>query len=129
MTKSKVILALAIVVALLSCLFAGCGIPQEESISPEEYERVNAELRESQAQVAELQDEIRGLKEQYEIVGETPTETAENIVKRYYETHIYSVYELNATMKHTYIAYMIFTFVPIWLWMFGTCLKLKELMH
>ena len=33
------------------------------------------------------------MKEQYEIVGETPTETAENIVKRYYETHIYSVYD------------------------------------
>lgn len=115
MTKSKVILVLAIVVALLSCLFAGCGIPQEE------YERVNAELRASQtqaaelqdeigelkeqnksaaaqlkasqAQVVELQDEIRELKEQYEIVGETPAETAENIVKRYYETHIYSVYD------------------------------------
>jgi len=87
MTKSKVILVLAIAVALLPCLFAGCGIPQEE------YERVNAELGASQAQVAELQDEIRELKEQSEIVGETPAETAENIVKRYYETHIYSEYD------------------------------------
>jgi len=69
------------------CLSAGCGISQEE------YERVNAQLRASQAQVAELQNEIRELKEQYEIVGETPVETAENIVKRYCETHIYSKYD------------------------------------
>ena len=33
------------------------------------------------------------LEEQYELVGETPIETAENIVKRYYETHIYSKYD------------------------------------
>ncbi|GAI88828.1 unnamed protein product, partial [marine sediment metagenome] len=50
-------------------------------------------LRESQSQVVELQREIRGLKEQYEIVGETPAETAENIVKWYHETHIYSKYD------------------------------------
>ena len=31
--------------------------------------------------------------EEYELVGEAPTETAENIVKRYHETHIYSEYD------------------------------------
>jgi len=113
--KSKVILILAIVVVSLHCLFAGCGIPQEE------YEAVNAELEAAQTQIAELQseigeleeqknsaatqleasqaevtaaqDEISRLREQYEIVGATPAETAENIVRHYYETHIYSEYD------------------------------------
>ena len=80
--KSKFVLILTIIAVLLSCLFAGCGISQEE------YDRVSAQLTASQAQVVELQNEIRELKEQYEIVGETPAETAENIVKRYHETHI-----------------------------------------
>jgi len=31
--------------------------------------------------------------EKYELVGETPTDTAINIVKRYHETHIYSKYD------------------------------------
>lgn len=58
-----------------------------------EYDRVNAQFRDSEAQVTELQSEIRELKERYEIVGETPTETVENIVERYHETHIYSEYD------------------------------------
>ena len=85
--KSKFVLILTIIAVLLSCLFAGCGISQEE------YDRVSAQLTASQAQVVELQNEIRELKEQYEIVGETPAETAENIVKRYHETHIYSKHD------------------------------------
>jgi len=43
--------------------------------------------------VAELQDEIKKLNEQYEIVGQTPAETAQNIVKRYHDTHVYSKYD------------------------------------
>jgi len=85
--KSKFVLILTIIAVLLSCLFAGCGISQEE------YDRVSAQFTASQAQVVELQNEIRELKEQYEIVGETPAETAENIVKRYHETHIYSKHD------------------------------------
>jgi len=50
------------------------------------------ELATAQTQITELRSESRVLKEQYEIIGETPIETAENIVKRYYETHIYSKY-------------------------------------
>jgi len=131
--KSKVIVILAIIVLLLSCLFAGCGVSQEEydrvsahfgasqiriAELQKEYDEVNAELRASQAQVAELQKEydgvnaelrtsqaqiteleteietkIKKLREQYEIVGETPAETAESIVKHYHETHIYSKYD------------------------------------
>jgi len=85
--KSKVVLILTIIVVLLSCLFTGCGVSQDE------YDKVNAQHKASQAQVAELQSEIRDLKERYEIVGETPTETAENVVKRYHVTHIYSEYD------------------------------------
>ncbi len=85
--KSKIALTLTIVVVLLSCLVAGCGVSQEQ------YDRINSELRASQSQAAELQNEIRELKDKYELLGETPTETAENIVKHYHETHIYSEYD------------------------------------
>jgi len=85
--KSKIALTLTIVVALLSCLVVGCGVPQEQ------YDRINSELRASQSQAAELQNEIRELKDKYELLGETPTETAENIVKHYHENHIWSEYD------------------------------------
>jgi len=85
--KSKVAFILTIILALVSCLFVGCGVSQEE------YDRVNAQFTASQSQAAELQRQINELKDRYEIVGETPAETAENIVKRYYETHLYSKYD------------------------------------
>lgn len=111
--KTKTVLIT--ITAFLIFLFAGCGISQAE------YDRASAQLRDSQAQVSELQTEnkdltaqrnaayaelimaqakiaefegqVSELKQQYELVGETPTETAENIVKRYHETHIYSEYD------------------------------------
>ncbi len=106
--KSKVVLSLAIIAILLSCFFTGCGVSQEEydkvnaqlkasqtqvAELQNEIGRTDAKLRASQTQVAELQTEIRELKEQYEIVGETPAETAEKIVKWYHETHVYSKYD------------------------------------
>jgi len=133
-TKAASILIISAV--LLTSLFAGCGVSQEEyervnahliasqlrvAELQREYDRVNGELIASKAQVAELQNAIIGLKEQYEIVnaqlksskaqvtklqneiieskeqyeivGDTPVETAENIVRRYHETHIYSEYD------------------------------------
>ena len=57
MIKSKAVLILMITAVLLSCLFVGCGVSQDE------------------------------------LVGETPTDTAINIVKHYHETHIYSEYD------------------------------------
>jgi len=108
MIKSKAVLILMITAVLLSCLFVGCGVPQEEydkvnaqlgasqaqvTELQRKYSNVNTDLRDSEARVVELQSEIRGLKEQYEIVGETPIETAGNIVKWYHETHIYSKYD------------------------------------
>ena len=108
MMNAKVLLPLSIIAIMLVCLFTGCGVSQEEynRVSAQlrasqaqvtelqrEYNNVNADLRDSQSQVVELQSEIRELKEQYEIVGETPAETAGNIVKWYHETHIYSKYD------------------------------------
>ncbi len=51
------------------------------------------ELATAQTEIAKLRSDSSVLKEQYELIGETPIETAENIVKRYYETHIYSKYD------------------------------------
>jgi len=90
-----------IIAALLSFLFTGCGVSQEEydrvnaqlRASQEQVDELQSQLRDSQEQVTELQGENRELRKQYEIVGETPAETAENIVKRYHETHIYSKHD------------------------------------
>ena len=87
MMNVKVLLPLSVIAIMLVCLFTGCGVSREK------YDSVKSQLSASQAQVIDLQNEIRELKEQYEIVGETPAETAENIVKRYCETHIYTKYD------------------------------------
>ncbi len=74
---------------MLSCILVGCtgGIPQEQ------YDNVKTQLENSQKQVTLLQSDIKELKQKYEIIGETPDKTAENIVKRYHETHIYAKYD------------------------------------
>ena len=110
-----------VITVLLSSLLMGCaGVGV--GVSQEQYEGVAAQLRDTQAQVTELQGDIKdlqaekaevnaqlqaaqaeaaalqgqvgGLKEQYELVGATPAETAEKIVKYYHETHVYSIYDL-----------------------------------
>jgi hypothetical protein len=101
----KTKLALITITAFLVFFLLGCGVSQSE------YDALSDQLRASQAQAAELQSSIKGLliiaqskitelegqvsvlKQQYEIIGETPVETAENIVKSYHETHIYSEYD------------------------------------
>ena len=83
----KTKLVLITIMAFLIFLLLGCGGSQAE------YDTVVDQFRASQAQVAELRNEIEGLKRQYGIIGETPVETAENIVKRYHETHIYSEHD------------------------------------
>ncbi len=118
----KVLLALITAVFLLSFLLAGCGggIPQAQydqvidqikeaqaqaqaqvTELQSEIEDLKAqgtaaatELKTTQAKVAELQGQISELKEQYELVGATPVETAENIVRNYHETHVYSTWDL-----------------------------------
>ena len=108
-------LTLLLITALLaSCLLAGCqsGVPQElydevlaqfnaaqakidearGNISQMEAERdaLLADLKSCRDESAELAGQIAGLKEQYELTGATPAETAEKIVRYYYDTHEYS---------------------------------------
>ncbi|MFC2016259.1 hypothetical protein ACFLUF_00940 [Chloroflexota bacterium] len=101
MIKNKVPLMLALIAVLLLGLLTSCGV------SPEEYDRINAEIKASQEQVATLQTELGAsqaqvtdlqgqiieLRAKSELVGETPTDTAVNIVKRYHETHSYNIYD------------------------------------
>jgi len=122
MMNRKVLLGLVAAVFLLSFALAGCGggIPQEQyqqvidqikevqaqaqAQVSEVQDKLNdleaqgaaaaAELKTAQAKVTELEGQISGLKEQYELVGATPAETAENIVRYYYETHEYSTTDL-----------------------------------
>ena len=65
----------------------------EISLLEDDLSTKERELATAQTQIAKLRSESSVLKEQYELVGESPTETAENIVKRYHETHIYSKYD------------------------------------
>jgi len=118
----KLALVLTTAVILFSFLLVGCGggIPPElydqvaaqlkevQAQAQAEFaelqgeannlkaqkEAVDAELKAVQAKVAELQGQVSGLKEQYELVGATPAETAEKIVRNYYETHEYSTSDL-----------------------------------
>jgi outer membrane murein-binding lipoprotein Lpp len=53
-----------------------------------------AELKAAQDRIVELQGQIGGIEDQYNLVGATPAETAEKIVKYYHETHVYSSYDL-----------------------------------
>ena len=97
-------------------LVVGCGV------SPQQYDQMASELgkqqeqnvalqggidqlkaqnqalegqvTEAQSQVEKLEGQISDLKEQYELVGETPAETAAKIVRYYHETHVYSTYDL-----------------------------------
>jgi len=68
---------------------------QEEAQTwQKEKEDFAAEIKEAQAKVTQLEAQFSGLKEQYELVGATPAETAEKIVRYYHETHVYSAYDL-----------------------------------
>lgn len=114
----KLFLALITAVFLLSIVLTGCqgGISQElyDQVAAQikeaqaniteiqgqaqamqaEKEAVAAELQAARAKIAELEGQVGGLKEQYELVGATKAETAENIVRNYYETHEYSKSDL-----------------------------------
>ena len=56
--------------------------------------QLNAQLKAAQAEIARLNSQIGGLEQQHELVGKTPAETAENIVRHYHETHTYSIIDL-----------------------------------
>jgi outer membrane murein-binding lipoprotein Lpp len=53
-----------------------------------------AELKAAQDRIVELQGQMSGIEDQYNLEGATPAETAEKIVKYYHETHVYSSYDL-----------------------------------
>jgi outer membrane murein-binding lipoprotein Lpp len=116
----KKILAIALGMALLvSTVLAGCqatGVPQSQ------YDQVSGQLADVQAKLNQAQDQISRLQAEKDatasqfaeaqstiaalqaqmgevqnensLVGATPAETAEKIVKYYHETHVYSTYDL-----------------------------------
>ena len=116
----KVLLTLVAAVLLLSFALTGCqgggGIAQElydQVLAQfnEAQDRINearanidtmeaerdaflAELGEARSKVGELEGLVNSLKEQYELVGATPAETAGKIVKYYHDTHEYSTIDL-----------------------------------
>ncbi len=114
----KLLLVLVAAVFLLSFALTGC----QGGIAQELYDRVAAQVEEAQAELAEVQTnlanlgaekaaaeaalddaqdrvaelvtQVESLKEQYELTGATPAETAEKIVKYYHDTHVYSTWDL-----------------------------------
>lgn len=101
MIKNRALFMSAIITVFLLSLLTSCGISQEEygrlnaelEASQEQSTKLQDEIKASQAEVTELQREVMELRGEYELVGATPAETAANIVKRYYETHTYSMYD------------------------------------
>ncbi len=116
--KKKLLTALVTTVFLLSIALTGCG----GGIAQESYDKVLAQFNEAQAKIQEARDNIstmeaekdtlldeldeakskagelegivNSLKEQYELIGATPAETAAKIVKYYRDTHEYSMTDL-----------------------------------
>ena len=116
--KKKLLITLVATVFLLSFALTGC----QGGISQELYDKVLAQFNEAQEKIQEARDNIsameaekdallddldeakskagelegmvNSLKEQYELIGATPAETAAKIVKYYYDTHEYSTADL-----------------------------------
>lgn len=88
-------------VFLTSCFPISGDNSKDNSKTSEQYNQVinrlnvtQQQLNTIQLQANQLQTEVTSLKQKYEYVGGTPTDTAKNIVKQYHETHIYSAYDL-----------------------------------
>jgi len=116
--KRKLLLTLVTTVFLLSVILTGCG----GGVAQESYDQLAAQfsdcqskIQEAQANIdtmeadmntllADLEDcrdenhelakQVADLKAQYELVGATPAETAEKIVRYYYDTHEYTMIDL-----------------------------------
>lgn len=78
----KRIIAIVVALLLTLTLFPSCssGVPRED------YDK-------AQSQISSLEEQIASLKSEFSLTGQTPVETAEKIVERYHETHIYSDYD------------------------------------
>jgi hypothetical protein len=118
MNKKILFTLIAVVVLLVPLVFTGCqsGVPQAD------YDQVKSQLTEAQSQltqaqsdlaalqtakddvaaqledaqdeITELESQVSALRAQYELEGDTPAETAANIIRFYHETHVYSAYDL-----------------------------------
>jgi predicted nucleic acid-binding Zn-ribbon protein len=60
----------------------------------DEKDALESELEDARSKVSELEGLVDTLREQYELIGDTPAETAEKIVKYYHDTHIYDAVDL-----------------------------------
>jgi len=109
-------IALVGMVLTLLVLLVGCGVPaqqydqvashltrqQEQNAALQnEINQLKAQNRElqgqfsqAQSQADKLEKQVADLREQYELVGNTPAETVAKIIKYYHETHVYSTYDL-----------------------------------
>jgi len=115
MRKNYKTILIPLVVILLTGLLYGCG---GGGVSQQSYDYLKTKLEAAQSQIGDLQGEINDLREENEdidarlkaaqlrvaemesqagvprkaneLVGETPAETAANIVRHYHETHTYS---------------------------------------
>jgi len=114
--KKRILLALMVVILLLPVVFTGCqkagGVAKDvyDKVVAEATEfqtkytdaltkydelqadkaAVDAQLKDAQVKITGLEGQVSALKAQYELTGATPAETAEKIVKYYYETHVYT---------------------------------------
>jgi len=66
------------------------GLQAEVADLKGQKEAAESQVQAAQAQVAGLTGKVSEIKEENELVGDTPAETAENIVRQYHETHTYS---------------------------------------
>jgi len=115
MRKNYKPILIPLVVILLASLLYGCG---GGGVSQQAYDYLKTRLETAQSQIGDLQSELDNLQEENqeidarlkaaqlrvaelesqmgipqkpnELVGETPAETAANIVRHYHETHTYS---------------------------------------
>jgi multidrug efflux pump subunit AcrA (membrane-fusion protein) len=117
--KKKIIFTLiAATVLLLPLVFTGC----QSGVSQTDYDQAQSQLADAQSQltqaqgdlaalqaakdaaaaqladsldeIADLEIQVSALQAQYELAGDTPAETAANVVRFYHETHVYSAYDL-----------------------------------
>ena len=102
MRRNGVFLMLVITVMLLSGLFAACTTSPSVSgetgaeleAAREKIDNLEDELSDSRAKVSSLQQQIMEMGAESGLVGNTPEETAINIIRYYHETHTYSKKDL-----------------------------------
>lgn len=79
-------------IALAVFLFFSLTIALGATLGTQIY-ALESRVSELQSDNRALQQQIAELKSEFALAGQTPSETAQKIVKRYHETHIYSEYD------------------------------------